>query len=139
MRPIESFAGDYRWLSNFFPALVIHRGTHFSSVEHAYQAAKTDSMTERATIQRAETPAIAKRLGRKVTLRPAWDAEKEQVMLECLREKFKDPDLRARLIGTGDAKLVEGNYWGDTYWGVCRGSGQNRLGVLLMRVRDEVR
>jgi predicted NAD-dependent protein-ADP-ribosyltransferase YbiA (DUF1768 family) len=58
-------------------------------------------------------------------------------MLNLLRQKFQNPELREKLLCTGKLELIEGNYWGDTYWGVCRGVGENRLGKLLMLVREE--
>jgi predicted NAD-dependent protein-ADP-ribosyltransferase YbiA (DUF1768 family) len=60
-------------------------------------------------------------------------------MLDALRDKFSDPELRAKLLATGDEFLVEGNHWGDTYWGVCNGKGRNMLGSLLMKVREEIK
>jgi predicted NAD-dependent protein-ADP-ribosyltransferase YbiA (DUF1768 family) len=60
-------------------------------------------------------------------------------MLSALRIKFKNPELRAMLLTTGDEELIEGNWWRDTYWGVCEGIGQNKLGKLLMQVREEIK
>ena len=60
-------------------------------------------------------------------------------MLSGLRIKFKNPELRSLLLATGNEELVEGNWWRDTYWGVCEGVGQNKLGKLLMQVREEVK
>jgi len=60
-------------------------------------------------------------------------------MKSCLQEKFSDPLLRKKLLATGNATLIEGNTWGDTYWGVCKGKGQNKLGKLLMELRSELR
>ena len=77
----------------------------------------------------------AKRLGR-VELRSDWEEVKIEVMREVLRCKFsQNPDLKAKLIATGDAELIEGNNWNDRFWGVCRGVGQNHLGRLLMELR----
>ena len=56
-----------------------------------------------------------------------------------LRQKFGDAWLRAKLLATGDAELIEGNYWHDTFWGMCNGKGENHLGRLLMEVRSELR
>jgi|SRR6478736_4822637 len=133
---ISSFSGDYRFLSNFYqePRRAMLTNEHF------YQAAKALNVTDRATLMAAATPAIAKTLGRSVTLRPDWDAIKETVMLDGLRAKFfADVTLADMLLTTGDEILIEGNRWGDTYWGVCNGHGLNRLGELLMEVREEVR
>lgn len=59
-------------------------------------------------------------------------------MLDALRKKFSDDKLRSMLLATGEEYLVEGNTWGDKYWGVCGGIGLNHLGKLLMQVRDEL-
>ena len=85
-------------------------------------------------------PSKSKALGRKVTLREDWDEVKNRVMLEIVRNKFKqNPELKEKLIATGDAYLEEGNWWGDRTWGVCNGVGENRLGKILMKVRDELK
>jgi predicted NAD-dependent protein-ADP-ribosyltransferase YbiA (DUF1768 family) len=76
--------------------------------------------------------------GQKVTLRKDWEGVKIQVMRDVLRLKFANPGLRDRLLETGDRELIEGNTWGDTFWGVCRGSGKNWLGQLLMELRGEL-
>lgn len=136
---IVAFKGDYLWLSNFWPVTVMYDGLVYPSVEHAYQAAKTTDQVHRSRIAAASTPGRAKRLGNRAPLRPQWDYMKEDVMLALLRQKFQVPELKQHLLDTGEEQLVEGNTWGDTYWGVYRGKGHNRLGVLLMRVRTELR
>lgn len=137
---IESFRGDYDFLSNFSASPVVFDGQTFPTVEHGFQAAKTMSREERIpfTTPSRFTAGQAKRAGKKVTLRPAWDKVKEAIMKDLLNQKFKDPALRQKLLDTGDVLLVEGNNWNDTYWGVCRGKGQNRLGILLMEVRQSI-
>jgi ribA/ribD-fused uncharacterized protein len=137
MDKIDSFSGPHRWLSNFWPSPVTLDGVSYPSVENAYQAAKTLNCELRKAFQDVP-PGVAKRQGRMITLRPDWEQVKEQVMLDLLRQKFHVLDRRYLLLNTGTAELVEGNYWGDTYWGVCRGVGKNRLGMLLMQVRSEL-
>jgi len=68
-------------------------------------------------------------------MRPDWEAVKDDIMYRCVLAKFEDPILRQRLLDTGDQELIEGNTWGDTYWGVCKGKGRNMLGKTLMAVR----
>lgn len=141
--PITSFSGKYRWLSNFWPCPVEFQGLMYPTVEHAYQAAKTLDPKQRLELQHIAKPGDAKRYGQKVTLRKDWGQVKVGVMKYLLREKFNNPagrnsDMKALLIETGDAMLIEGNHWGDTYWGVCRGKGENVLGRLLMQIREEV-
>lgn len=136
---IASFSGEYRFLSNFYPAEVWEFGMKFPTAEHAFQAAKTLDESERRKIQKAETPGQAKRLGRTVELRPDWEQIKLDVMRAILLDKFtRNPELADWLMATDPAKLVEGNTWGDTYWGVCEGKGHNMLGELLMAVRSEL-
>lgn len=137
---IDKFTGKHFFLSNFYdPAPVVFEGLSYRTTEHAYQAAKVLDVEERRRIQEAATPGIAKKLGRTVTLREDWDAVKDEVMLYLCRQKFQEPTLRRQLLATGFRKLVEGNHWGDVYWGVCKGVGKNRLGETLMRIRDEIR
>lgn len=134
---IDSFTGDFGFLSNFHEASIWHDGHRWPSVEHAYQAAKTDSVEAQKVIREAKTPGIAKRLGRAVTMTPDWDNKKVSVMRGLVRKKFENPLLRAMLVATEDAVLVEGNTWNDTTWGVCKGTGQNWLGKILMEIREE--
>jgi len=132
---INSFSGKYGFLSNFYPCVVTFEGKSYPSTEHAFQAAKTYNPIERNLIALAKTPADAKKLGRKAQLRPDWEQVKDDVMRELLWQKFQITEMRYRLLDTGDAELIEGNHWNDTYWGVCDGKGANRLGQLLMEVR----
>lgn len=134
---IDSFKGEYEFLSNFYPATVSYEGDMYPSVEHAFQAAKTLDPQMRLKI-RLSNAAGAKKLGRQLDLRSDWETIKLDVMRELLKAKFSDPELRAKLKATGRESLVEGNWWGDTFWGVCRGQGENHLGVLLMEIRDSL-
>ena len=134
---IDRFVGQYTFLSNFFIAPVKYEDATYASVEHAFQAAKTFDAWQRQRIALSETPGLAKLRGRRVPLRHDWEEVKDGVMLTLLRDKFSG-SLGNQLLATGDAKLVEGNTWGDTYWGVCSGEGMNMLGLLLMQVRHEL-
>lgn len=136
---IDSFQGDYRFLSNFWYAKVTLDGLEYRSVEHAYMAAKTEDIALREKIRYFDTPGEAKRFCKTITLRSDWDTVKFGVMLDLVRQKFAKEPLRSKLLSTGTAELVEGNTWGDYYWGVCRGKGQNNLGKILMQVRDELK
>jgi ribA/ribD-fused uncharacterized protein len=135
---IDSFSGGNRFLSNFYPSNVVLDEYIYFTVEHAFQAAKTTDSVERMRIRNADTPGKAKRLGRKVTLRPGWDDMRVDVMRGLLGQKFSREPLRSMLRETAPAVLIEGNTWGDRFWGVD-GSGLNWLGILLMEIRDEVR
>lgn len=146
---IDKFDGEYAFLSNYYPSKIVYDvddgyTMYAKTVEHGFHAAKTLSMEEELDILAANTPGQAKRLGRKCTLRPDWENVKDDVMRTLLRKKFAIPELRDKLLATGDAKLIEGTTWHDNYWGVCScekcgGRGKNRLGELLMEIREELR
>ncbi len=140
---IDRFFGDYIFLSNFYYADLTIGSYTYSTVEHAYQAHKTRSLRWQERIRRAPTPKVAKRLGYQVPLREDWEEIKLPVMKDLIRRKFAIdtyPALTAKLLATGDALLVEGNTWGDRFWGVDRetGLGLNHLGRILMEIRGEV-
>lgn len=136
---IDRFDGEYAFLSNYSASPFRVDYVLFPTMEHYFQANKADNQNDYLRIAHAPTPGEAKRLGRKIQLRPDWEKIKDNIMLAGLRKKFADPELRNLLLATGDEELVEGNYWRDTYWGVCNGVGQNKLGKLLMQVREEIK
>lgn len=139
MKTINSFAGPYRFLSNFWPSAVVLDDHSYRTVEHAFQAAKTNDADARRRIRNEHDPASAKRKGRTVYLREDWEEAKLGVMEGLLRQKFGTEPLKSKLLKTGKATLIEGNWWGDKYWGVCDGKGENHLGRLLMKIREELR
>lgn len=135
---ITEFQGEYRFLSNFWPAELVMDGITYPTVEHAYQAAKTLDQRERLIIMASPTPGDAKRRGRRVRVRPDWEKVKIPIMRQLVEAKFQHPELAKRLIITYPKRLEEGNKWGDRFWGVCGGEGQNHLGRILMRVRESL-
>lgn len=137
---IGPFINDWKFLSNFYPATVKYDGQKYKSVEHAYQAAKTLDETERSKFKGDIKASKAKTLGKKVTMRKDWESIKLGVMYELVKQKFSDHDyLKELLLVTGDAQIVELNTWSDFCWGVCNGKGENHLGKILMRVREELK
>ena len=151
---IEQFQGQFRWLSNFWFCDIIFEGIKYPTVEHAYQAAKYDKLLishididgnkvyVRDLIRQSQKPGEAKKLGKKFKFREDWEQVKVSIMKDLLREKFKNPYLREKLIATKDWTLEEGNHWHDTFWGIYppgSGDGQNMLGKLIMEVREEIR
>lgn len=136
---ITEFRGEFRFLSNFWPSEVVAGNKIWPTVEHAYQAMKTVNPMERNAILALDTPGKAKRFGRTVTLRSEWEVGDFKLleMFGLVQQKFfMHEDLRAMLLATGDEVIQEGNQWGDTFWGVCNGVGQNKLGKILMNVRE---
>ena len=153
IKEVTTFDGEFVWLSNFY---YHDKGI---TVEHLFQASKPhkdamytggeydeDSINWQEVILQAETPGKAKALGRKAPLRKDWDKTKIEVMYNALVDKFNVRMLGDWLVATGDIPLIDGNHWHDNYWGNClcnREScfplGHNHLGILLMRIRDELR
>lgn len=133
---IDKFQGEFRWLSNFWPCEIVLDGEVYPSVEHAYQAAKTNNIANRKIIQSLKSPGAAKKMGKVVTMRANWDSIKLRIMEDLVRQKFiKDARLKIKLLSTGEQELVERNHWNDQFWGVCNGVGENHLGRIIMKVR----
>ena len=115
-------------------------GYDFPTSEHAYQAAKCSEQEEfEKFLDPKLTAGQAKRLGRSVLTWNRWKDMKLRVMEDILRSKFEHGSEMARLLKeTGDAILIEGNTWGDKFWGQCNGEGENYLGRILERIRSEL-
>lgn len=137
MNDIFSFSGVNRWLSNFEPCVIVYAGMEFLSVEAAYVAAKTDRVELRREIQMLDTPSKCKQYGKSIELRHGWEEMRLDVMEHLLRQKFKaGTPLGDKLKATGNCLIVEGNTWGDTFWGQCHGVGHNHLGKMIMQIRS---
>lgn len=136
---ITQFNEEYRWLSNFWRCDVWSCGQTYPTVEHAYQAMKTCDLDAREVIRGQPTPGEAQRRGRYLVLRPEWEDIRIGVMERLVRDKFtRHADLGLLLRETGVRQLIEGNDWGDRFWGVSNGAGLNHLGRILMGVRAEL-
>ncbi len=147
---IFGFFGKYRFLSNFFPALVEFGGLHYPNSENAYQSAKFEEKYRQSFV--TVTPGVAKAkgqtmVGRLYTTKEEWDLVKYDVMWTILYEKFsKNKVLRVKLLETFPKQLIEANWWGDTDFGhyvpIQKGKaappfgGRNNLGRILMEVRE---
>lgn len=142
---INSFSGKYRWLSNFafLDKPIQHKGVAYPTVEHFYQAMKFTNQDIRIDIANHDIRGL-KWFVRKHEhdIRPDFHDIKLGVMEIALRWKFCcNQHYRTMLINTKDAMLIEGNNWGDVFWGVDSktGEGFNHLGKLLMKIRDNIK
>lgn len=136
---IKGFFKEYRFLSNFEPCIIRIGGLDYSSSENAYQAGKAINDEDRLKFTSC-TPLAAKKLGKSIEIYKYWDDIKLKIMEIILEKKFSstNPDLKAKLVATRNKYLEETNYWNDTFWGVCNGVGQNHLGKILMRIRNDI-
>jgi N-glycosidase YbiA len=137
-----STTGEHGCFSNFSRHSIFLKGKRWPTSEHYFQAQKFAGEPDEEDIRKAAKPSQAAGMGRdrKRPLRRDWESVKESVMLDALRAEFtQHEDLKATLLGTGDAILVE-HTANDAYWGDGGdGSGKNRLGHLLMKVRGELK
>ncbi len=152
---IDKFEGRWRFLSNFYPCKIEHKGITYPSVEHYYVAMKVTEMQLldgryytaadfREMIAKIPSPADIKKIGQRIKVRKDWDEKKLDFMNWAVKEKFKDETLAEMMMLTDGYDLAEGNYWHDNFWGSCicqkcRNSGQNNLGKILMKVREEIK
>lgn len=138
---INDFRGENEFLSNFYPSILIVDNEAYPTLEHAFQAAKTDDPLLKAKIRDAATARDAKRIGRSVTLIPDWDNKRLDIMASLVKQKFTEHlDLKCKLLLTGNKDLIEGNTWKDRFWGQDQnGVGENHLGKILMNVRAQLR
>jgi ribA/ribD-fused uncharacterized protein len=146
---IRGFFGEFRFLSNFWPAKVFLDGEEYGSVENAYQAAKYRK-EYRDFFKKCAAKEIKKYVEENNEGKypeEEWEAMRDGVMKDLLSQKFDqdlNPEIYGKLAATTNKYLEETNYWGDTYWGVNKsdaseeGIGENNLGKLLMEIRGNV-
>ena len=148
---IREFKGPNAWLSNFWPwegprligppAAIFWKGVRYAAAEYLYQVTKGTNEADRAHVLSQRTPGAAKRAGKDIIIRPDWGEIRRDVMLKIQVAKYaQNPALLQKLFETDDAELIEGNTWGDIYWGVDLrlNYGENWLGKIIMLVRDQV-
>lgn len=146
------FQSEHSWLSNFFPSPVSLQGIDFHSAEQAFQYVKAcrNKQPEMASlILNTKSAKAAKKLGWGVERNKEWDQQKDEIMVRIVNAKFRQNiDLGRKLILTGSKRLVEATM--DRYWGAFATpnaksianktwKGANRLGLILMDLRAELR
>lgn len=135
---IDKFRGSFAFLSNISECDITINGYNFKSLENAYQSCKCKNPEDMKLFLNI-TPVEAKILGNTITKRGDWDLVKLNIMETLVYQKFsKNEKLKFLLLMTGNEKLIERNQYGDTFWGVCNGTGENHLGKILMRVRQQL-
>lgn len=127
------FKNEFAFLSNMYPCIIEDKnGRTWLCAESAYQACKSKQYNEFIHLNGYE----AKKLAKQLPLRDDWDLVKLNLMEAIVLAKFsQNASLRVKLLST-KGLIQEDNTWGDTYWGVCKGRGENHLGLILMHIRD---
>jgi ribA/ribD-fused uncharacterized protein len=138
MKKIVEFRHQYNWLSNFFASPIESAcGLTFPTAEHCYQAQKSLNPEIHLLMSKLCFPSHAKKFGQTIRIRPGWMDCRVAVMRNVIEAKFEQhPVLANCLVNTDDAELIEGNEWGDRFWGVYNGEGENWLGRILMERRS---
>lgn len=138
---INKFWGKYRFLSNFYKTKITIDGKEYPSTEHYFQAMKFSDEEVQEKIRTTPKPSDAKKLAHKFKAREDWWNISKDIMEKALMTKFSLPNMKEKLLETGNKILQEGNTWGDTFWGIDikTGEGENNLGKLLMKVREKLR
>ena len=136
------FKDKYFFLSNFYPCDIVveieGKKLHFKNAEAAYQAQKNVELAEHFILLSGSE---AKKLGRNIPITTeSWKTEKLYAMAKALHSKYQNYALLFYLKLVKD-EIIEDNYWGDTFWGVCTNKtydhkGKNILGKMLMNIRD---
>lgn len=137
---IKEFRNEYAWLSNFTPVKIIIQGIEFNSVEHAYMSRKSDDEGWVEFCANTKSAAEVKKASHKIKLKEGWNKIKFDIMYQYLEQKFNQEPFKTKLIETGNTHIMEGNWWNDTYWGVClkKNAGENTLGKLIMFIRQDL-
>lgn len=132
--------GEHGYMSNFSRHSYKRNGRLCKTSEHDFQAEKFAGTPLEKKVLDAANAKEAKKLGQSSGIRKDWEKVKEKIMKECLLAKFRQhPQIMKHLLDTGDAELIEDAPY-DYYWGCgADGSGKNRLGIILMEVRSELR
>ena len=134
---ITRFRGPFKFLSNLYPTPITYKGNAYCCLEAAYQAQKSLDPAIQERFANIRLPYKSRGMGQRIkTIRPDWFDIRISIMEELLYIKFSHPQLKEWLQCTGQSKIVECNTWGDTFWGIYNGVGENHLGTLLMKVRD---
>ena len=146
MNQIDSFRGDYYFLSNMYPVRVKVNGHYYNSSEAAFQSFKFADPKDRLQFCNMDGYE-AKHFWKthKHLIRPDWNDIKLAVMEKLIHIKFfSNPNLADKLIATKHLTLIEGNSWNDNFYGDCKCSrcktvvGENHLGKILMKVRGDL-
>lgn len=141
---INSFTGDYAFLSPTFPCPVEYKNSLYPSFQHALEASKLSSSAADKAICLLiiQEPNIreVKRFVKHVDV-GQWKEKCLAVAEDLMRDKFlRNKQLRKQLMSTDRRSLVYTNDHGDQFWGVseAESKGQNRLGRVLEAVRAEI-
>ena len=135
---IVGFKDEYGFLSNFYNHTVKVNGLFFQNNVAAFLAQMYSNKNQQRYFTKL-LPAAAIRFFEMTRIKPPtdWDSKKEQIMYNICKNKFTNQRLREQLLATGDAELINESNFANDYWGRHDGQGENMLGKVLMRLRQE--
>lgn len=138
IKKIKSFNGRYKFLSNFFEYPMICGQNTWKTAEHWYQAIKVEEEKDFVQIRDCDSPKTAKELGNTCKRWGYWHVIKLHYMEMILKRKFSIPKLADKLLSTKEIYLENCNNDNDVFWGTVNGIGENHLGKILMKIREEI-
>ena len=140
MGNITEFKGEYLFLSNFYLSEVEYNGLFFQNAEAAFQSSKFKNKNIRKKFSKMN-PIQAKLVGKKIEATTEnWEELKFDIMEKICYNKFtSNKVLKNKLLETKNKELINNNTRGDTIWGISNGVGENYLGKILMKIREELK
>src|ERR1700686_4350394 len=153
---ITQFKGKHDFLDPAYYCLAEYDGVIYNSAEAALLASQYDTPYFRSMFRDPSLPIWrARELSKRSQKRPDWTPE---LSLDLTRQipldKFcRSPNLRSLLLATCDERIVAENNWHEQFWGrcicntkpgkygrkdACLVPGSNRLGEILMSVREQL-
>lgn len=133
---IKTFEDSYKQFSNFYIRDVIYKNILYKTREHAFQCQKATNQKDFEYVYHSKDPYRAKQRANHIKCEPNWKNIRVKIMHEIVLSYFQQhKDAKNLLLSTGTEEIQEGNTWGDKFWGVVDGEGENWLGQILMDVR----
>ena len=140
---IDSFTEYYEFLHNNFYTPVYYECMLFPSVTHAYQAARSNDERTRRAILNAENLKTVLNIARRIEDSENWNIRRLKIMEQLIRDKFRrSKELQEKLKATGSREIVmtyEEETVANTFWGAIKSKGQNQLGRILMKIREDIK
>ena len=135
---INKFDNEYIFLSNYYPQNITYKGITYNCAMNAYYGQLISDNLQKKAIANATPSRALSMVINSISKIDYSQEEQDNIMYEILKVKFSDSKLKNLLLQTNQEPLNNNINWEDTYWGICNDEGDNKLGKLLMKLRDEL-
>jgi predicted NAD-dependent protein-ADP-ribosyltransferase YbiA (DUF1768 family) len=140
---IDNFNEEFSFLNNSYPSEVFFEGKIYPSIFNAYQASRTVNDFFRKLLQKTQTPEKIYEIAVQITDPIDWNTKRLLIMEKLIRDKFiRNSYLKQELLNTLNRDLLNTfsiKTESNVFWGVFKNEGENHLGKILMRVREDIR